>query len=212
MASENLTYWAGERFYVNPCCRCSNECLFCIRNFADGVYGFDLRLQNDPSPERLIDAVRSTWRDGFEEAVVVGFGEPLLNLNGTLSSVREIKRLADVPVRINTNGQALLFYPERDVPKELRNAGVDRVQVSLNAHDSAAYDALCRPKLGRIAYDYVLEFAGRCAGFMALDISALDLQGVDLRAVENTAAQLGGRFRLRTYHGPAIEVRGKAGH
>jgi cyclic pyranopterin phosphate synthase len=202
MSSENLTYWIGEHFYVNPCSRCNNSCIFCIRNFADGVYGFDLRLTKDPNPEQLADAVKRTWNNRFEEAVVVGFGEPLLNLEGTLQAVREIKLLSDVPVRINTNGQALIMYPERDVPAELKNAGIDRVQVSLNAPDSRTYEILCRPQLGLRAYDSVLEFVKRCAALFPLDISAVELPGIDTAAIERLAERIGAGFRLRRFYGP----------
>ncbi len=198
---KTLTYWKGSSFYVNPSSRCTNRCLFCVKNFADGVYGFDLRLRQDPEPELLACAVRETWNDRFEEAAVVGFGEPLFNLEGTLRAVLEIKRRADVPVRINTNGHALLIYPGRDVPRELLDAGVERIQVSLNAQDEETYGILCRPQLKEAVYDSILEFSERCAEIMELDISAVELPGVDLDRIEKFAHIIGARFRIRDYHG-----------
>jgi len=198
---ETLTYWEGGSFYINPSVRCTNRCLFCVKNFAEGVYGFDLRLETDPEPQRLADAVQKTWNDGFEEAAAVGFGEPLLNLEGTLRAVREIKRHADVPVRINSNGHALLIYPGRDVPGELLDAGVERIQVSLNAQDEETYEILCRPQLKGAVYDSVLEFSERCAQILKLDISALELPGVDLDRIERFARRIGARFRVRGFHG-----------
>lgn len=198
---ETLTYWQGSSFYINPSSRCTNRCLFCVKNFAEGVYGFDLRLKKDPEPQQLADAVQKTWNDGFEEAAVVGFGEPLLNLEGTLRAVREIKRRADVPVRINSNGHALRIYPGRDVPRELLDAGVERIQVSLNAQDEETYEILCRPQLKEAVYDSILEFSERCAQIMELDISAIELPGVDLDRIERFARRIGARFRVRGYHG-----------
>jgi cyclic pyranopterin phosphate synthase len=196
----------GNRFYINPCSCCTNSCLFCVRNFADGVFGFDLRLAKDPDPLQLADAVKQTWDDRFEEAVVVGFGEPLLNLEGTLRAVGEVKLIADVPVRINTNGQALLLYPKLEVPALIEEAGVDSVQVSLNAPDRETYDIICRPRLGKQTFDSVLRFAERCARLLALDISAVDLPGLDVAALERLAESMGARFRLRRYHGPQAAV------
>lgn len=196
----------GKCFYVNPSSRCTNRCLFCIRNFADGVFGFELRLARDPDPEKLACAVKATWKDAYEEAVVVGFGEPLMNLEGTLRAVREIKLIADVPVRINTNGQALLLYPKRDVPALLKEAGVDSVQVSLNAPDRETYGIICQPRLGKRTFDSVLRFAERCAGLVALDISAVDLHGLDVAVLGRLAESMGARFHLRGYHGPRAAV------
>jgi len=198
---ETLTYWQGSSLYINPSSRCTNRCLFCVKNFAEGVYGFDLRLKKDPEPQQLADAVQKTWNDGFEEAAVVGFGEPLLNLEGTLRAVREIKRRADVPVRINSNGHALRIYPGRDVPRELLDAGVERIQVSLNAQDEETYEILCRPQLKEAVYDSILEFSERCAQIMELDISAIELPGVDLDRIARFARRIGARFRVRGYHG-----------
>jgi cyclic pyranopterin phosphate synthase len=128
-------------------------------------------------------------------------GEPLFNLEGTLRAVMEIKRRADVPVRINTNGHALLIYPGRDVPRELLDAGVERIQGSLNAQDEETYGILCRPQLKEAVYHSVLEFSKRCTEIMELEISAVELPGVDLDRIEKFARIIGARFRIRNYHG-----------
>ncbi len=163
MSLPNLTYWREKTLYVNPSHRCTNRCMFCIRNYDTGVFGFDLSLDKDPTAEELSDAIRRTWRPDFVEAAIVGLGEPLLNLEGTLASVRQVKSLASVPVRINTNGEALLVYPRRDVPLELAKAGMDHVQVSINAPDSRTYVKLCRPTFGEKTYTSMLKFAERCS-------------------------------------------------
>ena len=198
---KRLTYWKQRSFYINPCSRCTNRCLFCVRNFAEGVYGFNLRMKADPDPEMLAEAVRETWNERFEDAAVVGFGEPLLNLDGTLRAVREVRRLSGFPVRINTNGQALLLHPDRDVPQELRDAGVEKIQVSLNAQDEEAYRILCRPQLKGPVYDSIVEFSERCARIMETDISAVELVGIDLGRIERFARRIGARFRVRDFHG-----------
>ena len=152
MVKGNLTYWRGESFYINPSSRCINDCLFCVRNYGDGVFGFDLMLDGDPTPDELVNAIDATWKPEFDDVAIVGFGEPLLNLDAVLAGIRKIKELSNVKVRMNTNGQGLLIHPTRDVPQELADAGLDRVQISLNAPNPDTYFQLCKPKMGRGAY------------------------------------------------------------
>jgi cyclic pyranopterin phosphate synthase len=199
---DHLTYWRGSSFYINPTSRCTNRCLFCVRNFEEEVFGFNLRLNRDPEPEEISKTIQETWNDRFDEAVVVGFGEPLLNLETTLEAVRTVRRISNVSIRINTNGQALLLYPGLDVSKELHAAGVDMVQVSLNAQDEESYMKLCCPQFGRSAFDSILEFAKRCSTLMKIVISAVSFPGIDMDIIQEIAARMGAGFRLRHYHGP----------
>ncbi|UCB46619.1 MAG: radical SAM protein [Spirochaetota bacterium] len=198
----HLTYWRGNSFYINPTSRCTNRCLFCVRNLADGVFGFELRMDRDPEPDKIAQTIHETWNNSFNEAVIVGFGEPLLNLEGTLEAVRTIKSISNASIRINTNGQALLFYPDRNVPRELNAAGVNVIRVSVNAHDEDSYMKLCCPQLGRSAFNSVLEFAGKCSNLMELEISAVELPGIDIDFMQKQAERMGARFHLRNYHGP----------
>lgn len=202
MSEQHLTYWRGTSFYINPSSMCTNDCLFCVRNFGDGVFGFNLSLDTLPAPEDLEQAIEETWDPKFDDVAIVGFGEPLYNLEGTLAAIRKIKSLADVHVRINTNGQALLIHPGRDVPRELAEAGLDRVQVSLNAPDSETYLRLCQPKFGRGTYDSILDFAERCKQHMTVELSAVDIPGVDLDACRGIAERMDVRFRVRVFKGP----------
>jgi len=202
MSEKNLTYWRNKSLYINPSAECNNDCLFCVRQFGDGVFGFDLTLESLPSPAEIEDAIERAWNPHFDEVAIVGFGEPLLNLDGTLAAIRKVKQLADVPVRLNTNGEALLIHPDRDVPKELAEAGLDRIQVSLNAPDTETYLRLCRPKYGRATYDSILDFTERCKQYMTVEISAVDIPGVDIEACRGIADRLGVRFRLRVFKGP----------
>ena len=55
-------------------------------------------------------------------------------------------------MRLDTNGQVLLLFPEVEVAAELKDAGVGTVSLSLNAYNKALYDEICRPK-----FEYVFE-------------------------------------------------------
>jgi len=202
MSESNLTYWRGTSFYINPTSRCTNNCLFCVRQFSDGVYGFNLELAEDPTPEELVSEIEKTWTDQFDDVAIVGFGEPTLNIEGTLAAIRKIKSLSSVKVRMNTNGHALLVYPERDLPAELANAGLDRIQISLNAPDPDTYLRLCQPSFGRMTFDSMLEFAERCKPLMRVELSAIDIPGVDIDSCRGIADRLGVEFRVRVFKGP----------
>jgi len=185
-----------------------NDCLFCVRNYGDGVFGFNLLLDEDPSPEELVEAIEKTWKPKFNDVAFVGFGEPLLNLDTVLAGIRRIKELSDVPIRMNTNGQGLLIYPTRNVPQELADAGLDRIQISLNAPDPDIYFQLCKPKMGRGAYGSILEFIERCKSFMKVELSAIDIPGVDIEACRGLAERMGVGFRVRIFKGPEGALEG----
>lgn len=202
MVKGNLTYWRGESFYINPSSRCMNDCLFCVRNYGDGVFGFDLMLDGDPTPDELVNAIDATWKPEFDDVAIVGFGEPLLNLDAVLAGIRKIKELSNVKVRMNTNGQGLLIHPTRDVPQELADAGLDRVQISLNAPNPDTYFQLCKPKMGRGAYESILDFTERSSSLMKVELSAVDIPGVDMEACRGLAERLGVGFRVRVFKGP----------
>ncbi|MFX1605848.1 MAG: TatD family nuclease-associated radical SAM protein [Promethearchaeota archaeon] len=202
MSKGDLTYWRGSSFYINPTSQCMNDCLFCVRNFGEGVFGFNLVLEEDPSPEELVEAIEKTWDTKYDDIAIVGFGEPLLNINAVLAAIRRLKELTTVPIRMNSNGQALLLHPTRNIAKELSEAGLDRIQISLNAHDPDTYLQLCKPKLGRGAFESILEFTEQCKPLMKVELSAVDIPGVDIDACRGIAEKLGVGFRVRVFKGP----------
>ena len=198
----SLVYWKDRTLYVNPTNRCTCNCVFCIRNFSDGVFGFNLRLERDPTPDELGQAVSSALTRGFDEVAIVGLGEPTLNLDAVLNVVRVVKEGAGIPVRMDTNGHGLLIHPRRNVPRELAESGLDRVHVSLNAQDAATYVRLCRPRFGKRAYTSMLEFARRCSELMKVGLSVVDVPGVDIEACRRIAGEMGVDFRVRKFIGP----------
>ncbi|MFW9963937.1 MAG: TatD family nuclease-associated radical SAM protein [Candidatus Sifarchaeia archaeon] len=208
MSKGNLTYWRGSSFYINPTSQCVNDCLFCVRQFGEGVFGFNLVLKQDPSPEDLVEAIENEWDPKFEDVAIVGFGEPLLNLDAVLAAIRKLKQLTHVPIRLNTDGQARLLYPSRNVASELADAGLNRIQISLNAQDPDTYLRLCRPKFGRGAFESILEFAEQCKPLMKVELSAVNIPGVDIEACRGIAERLGVGFRVRVFKGPEGALEG----
>jgi len=200
----SVVYWLGDRLYLNITNRCPNRCYFCIRNFADGVGGFNLRLKREPAVSEVIKALEEVVNRRFwAEVVFCGFGEPTERLDCILEVSRWLKRYFNIQVRLDTNGQGYLLNEGREVLRELKEAGVDKVSVSLNAHNEETYNAVCRPTF-KNAYKEVVRFIGEAVGLLETEVTAVDIPQVDLAKVEEIAESLGAVFRRRRYYFPAL--------
>jgi len=199
-----VVYWLGDRLYLNITNRCPNRCYFCIRNFADGVGGFNLRLKREPAVSEVIKALEEVMNRRFwAEVVFCGFGEPTERLDCILEVSRWLKRYFNIQVRLDTNGQGYLLNEGREVLRELKEAGVDKVSVSLNAHNEETYNTVCRPTF-KNAYKEVLRFIREAVGLLETEVTAVDVPQVDLAKVEEIAESLGAVFRRRRYYFPAL--------
>jgi TatD family-associated radical SAM protein len=198
----SIAYRAGGSLYLNITNRCSSSCEFCIREWADGVYGADLRLDREPDVDDVTRAIEIASMDGpAEEVVFCGFGEPTMRLDVVLA-VAEWLRSRRVRSRLDTNGHGELLNPDVDVPAALAAAGLDAVTISLNASTPQEYDQVCRPTFSK-AYRAVLRFAERClAHGMETTLTAVDYPGADLPAVADIAAAMGAGFRARGHAAP----------
>lgn len=201
MKRQNVVYWLGEKLYLNITNRCSNNCYFCLRNFKDGVGGFKLKLQTEPTAQMVIKELQNflnikDWR----EIVFCGFGEPLERLDCLLEVCEWIKRYYGKasPIRVNTNGQGYLINKGREVVEELKMARVKRVSVSLNAHNEETYNQICRPMF-KDAFKSVLEFIEKASQLLEVEVTAVAIPEVDIQKVREIAASFGVKFRLREY-------------
>jgi TatD family-associated radical SAM protein len=198
-----IAYRAGTSIYLNITNRCSSACEFCIREWSDGVYGEDLRLDHEPELDEVLQGVELAFLfDGpAEEVVFCGFGEPTMRLDVVLA-VTEWLRLRRIPSRLDTNGHGQLLNPDVDVPAALAAAGLGAVTISLNAATPHEYDRVCRPTFAK-SYRAVLRFAEQClARGMETTLTAVDHPGADLPAVADVAAAMGAGFRARGYAAP----------
>jgi len=188
---------AGSAIYLNLTNRCSSSCEFCLRAWTDGVYGESLQLDQEPTADEVTQAIEVTFLDGpADEVVFCGFGEPTMRLDVVLA-VTEWLRLRRIRSRLDTNGHGQLLHPDTDVPAALAAAGLNAVNVSLNAADPGTYDLICRPTFSK-AYRAVLQFAEQCVGHgIETTLTAVAYPGVDLPACADLAAAMGARFRAR---------------
>ncbi|MCS7096637.1 MAG: TatD family nuclease-associated radical SAM protein [Candidatus Bathyarchaeota archaeon] len=197
----SIVYWLGDNLYLNITNQCPNMCYFCLRNFKDGVGGFNLKIKREPTVDEVISEIQNTINmRHWKEIVFCGFGEPLTRLDCVLEVSRRIRQNYGkiIAIRVDTNGQGYLLNRGRRVVEELKEAGVDRVSVSLNAHDKATYMEVCRPRFEN-AYESILEFIEKAKRILDVEVTALSIPEVDLDKVAEIAASMGVKFRIRQY-------------
>jgi TatD DNase family protein len=195
----SIVYWLGNNLYLNITNRCLNNCFFCFRNFTHNLKGFNLKLKQKPSPEEVITELQKVInRKNWDEIVFCGFGEPLERLDCIIKVTEWIKKYSGKIVRIDTNGQGFLLNKKRAVVEELKEAGVDKISVSLNAQDRPTYIQVCRPNF-EDAYDSILEFIKKSSKEFDLEITAVTVPEVDLLKMQEMAKEMGVKFRIRRF-------------
>jgi TatD family-associated radical SAM protein len=198
----SVVYWLDNSLYLNITNKCSNKCWFCIRNFRQGVGGFNLKLEKEPAAAEVKAALEDVLAlRHWDEVVFCGFGEPTARLDVLLEVTRWIRqrRGSSIPIRVNTNGHGYVLNKGIDVASELRAAGVSKVSVSLNGHDEASYAENCRPTCAG-GFAAVLDFIkkAKMAG-LDVEVSAVRMPEVDLEKVRVVADELGVPLRVREY-------------
>jgi len=194
-----VVYWLGNSLYLNITNRCPNSCYFCFRKFKDGIQGFNLKLGGEPSPNEVIEELQEVInRKNWREVVFCGFGEPLERLDCVLEVTRWIKKYSGRIVRIDTNGQGYLLNKGREVVKELKEAGVDKISVSLNAHEKETYNQVCKPAFEN-AFENVLKFIEKSREEFDIEITTVIIPEVSIPKVKEMARKLGVEFRVREY-------------
>jgi TatD family-associated radical SAM protein len=192
-----IAYKLGNSLYLNITNRCTNRCGFCIRQQGPGVGGYNLWLEKEPTTREIIEAIGDPT--GYKEVVFCGYGEPLLRLQTVLDVARHLKKTyPNVPIRINTNGQANLIYGE-DVTPQFKGL-IDVISISLNAENAEKYNELCHSEYGEDAFYSVLEFARKCKNYIPrVVLSVVDLPAIDVEKCRKLAQDLGVEFRVRHY-------------
>jgi len=196
-----LAYPLGDALYLNVTSGCTLACVFCpkIRDGDFTVGGFDLKLDRNPTADEVWAAARAFPLAAESEVVFTGFGEPTRRLEVVLDLVRRLHAAGVRRIRLDTDGLASL-REGREVPPELRAAGLAAVSVSLNAADAATYARLCPSRYGEAAYPAVQAFV-RSAVASGLEVAAsvVGMPGLDQAACRAVAEGLGARFKWRPY-------------
>ncbi len=195
-AKDIIYYEAYGNLYLNITNRCSANCVFCIRDFSDGVYGYNLRLSHEPTVDEIISELETLDLSKYKEVVFTGFGEPTIRLDEMLEVTRYLNE-RNIVVRLDTNGHAELIHPDRNVISELKEAGLCAVSVSLNAESEELYNKLCRPIYDN-SYQAMLDFTkeARDAG-MQTRMTVVGVPEIDIEKCERIAHEIGADFHVR---------------
>ena len=202
---ESIIYWLDTSLYLNITNKCCNNCVFCVRNYKSGVYGFTLKLTSDPSEEEIILELDKQTITEYKEIVFTGYGEPLERLDIVCNVSKKIRKIApDIPIRVDTNGLGELLNPEIDVIDSLREAGVTHLSISLNASTAEKYQQICRPRFGKESFLAILSFAEKAKDYFDVLYTVVGIPELDLAACEKIAADQNIPLRVRPYSGPKI--------
>ena len=195
-----LVYELDGKIYINLTNKCTNDCIFCLRNDKDDVCGQQLWLDNENSTaEDVIEQLKKFKLSS--EVIFCGYGEPLLKFEVLKEVAQYIKNnYPQIKIRVNTNGHANYVYKRNIVP-ELKGL-VDEFSVSLNGESSREYDELSQPVFDG-AYEEVKKFIKACSD-EDIDVVASVVEGykgrhINLENCQKTAADLGAKFRVREW-------------
>lgn len=207
--SNILVYTLENKIYINLTNRCTNDCIFCLRNDKDDVCGQTLWLDSEDFTHEDVIAqyekiLSSAQNDGIEyakEVVFCGYGEPLLKFDILKNVAKYIKEKSpETKIRINTNGHANFVYKKNIVPDLV--GLVDEISVSLNGATSGEYDELSQPKFEN-AYEEVKKFIKCCAESKIHTVTSVvdGYKGrrLDIPACAKIARELGADLRVREW-------------
>ena len=201
--SNVLVYTLDEKIYINLTNRCTNDCIFCLRNDKADVKGQELWLDNENSTaEDVVKQFEKIYqKTPSKEVIFCGYGEPMLKFEVLKEVAKYIKnKYPETKIRINTNGHANFVY-KRNVVPELKGL-VDEFSVSLNAPEKDEYIELSKPKFDG-AYDEVKKFIKACHD-ENIKVTASVVEGykgrhIDLETCKKIAHELGAEFRVREW-------------
>ncbi|MCL2197432.1 MAG: TatD family nuclease-associated radical SAM protein [Defluviitaleaceae bacterium] len=193
----NILYRIKNSLFVNITNACPCDCVFCIRNFSEGMNeGESLWLDREPTiPE--VQKAYTTRADltEIEEVVFCGYGEPMQRPDDVIALAKFFKE-SDKRVRINTNGLVRLIHPTFEIAR--LQGVVDTVSISLNADDAEEYNRVTRPIFGIKSYQEMLSFARDAKKYTNVTLSIVGV--IEKHRIDNCrqiARDMGVNFRVR---------------
>lgn len=202
--ANTLAYFLDGKIYINLTNKCTNDCIFCLRNDKSDVCGQEMWLDSeDFSADDVINQLNELVKKypSATDVVFCGYGEPMLKLDILKSVAQFVKNnYPDKKIRINTNGHANYVY-KRNVVPELVDL-IDTISVSLNAENSDEYNRLSQPKFDD-AYEEVKKFI-KCCAQSKIETVASIVDGFkgehhDIELCEKIAKNLGAKLRVREW-------------
>ena len=200
--SEIFAYRVNNSIYLNLTNRCTNDCVFCLRNNGDTAYGSEtLWLKREPSPEEVVSSAESIFFPECEGFVFCGYGEPTCRFDALIETAKLLKAKFKLPIRLNTNGQCELINRGSENTERLFGL-IDSISISLNSANAKDYDALCHPVFGEQAYCSMFEFGKRCVGNIPSVIFSVveeTLSKEDIEKCREMVESTGAKLRIRKF-------------
>jgi len=192
-----IVYKIRGSLYINLTNRCSCNCYFCPRTGGDKGYvaGHNLFLKTEPTVDEIISEIEK--HSVYDEIVFCGLGEPTLRLKELLEIAQNL-RSKNKKIRLNTNGHGGLINKTDLAPKLV--GLIDKVSISLNAHNAEKYIEICKPDKGEESYLAMLDFAKDCVvNNIPVDMTEVDLPDIDIDRCRQIASNIGTDFKVRRY-------------
>lgn len=169
--SRNITY-----LRISVTDRCNLRCTYCMPE-----QGISMKSHRDIlSFEQITEVAREAIALGIKKIRLTG-GEPLAR-KGLLSLVRQLKALDGLEeLTLTTNGSLLAGSA-----RPLKDAGLDRLNISLDTLDPGKYLRLTR--IGTIEKVFEGIDAATAAGFQNTKLNMVVIPGVNDDEVENMKA------------------------
>jgi pyruvate-formate lyase-activating enzyme len=149
-AAQNLFFGRWEApLPISP--SCNAQCLGCLSlQDSDCTTASHSRIQFVPSPDEIAEVAVSHLKGAREAIVSFGQGcegEPLLQFKTLKESIVRIRRLTSRgTIHLNTNAYKPSYL------KELADAGLDSVRISINSFREDYYNAYYRPRKYRLKH------------------------------------------------------------
>jgi len=195
---DTYIYKYKKAIYINLTNRCPNSCTFCVRNTHDGVGGYHLWLEKEPTAEEVIALLEA--EGDVSEIIFCGLGEPTTAID-VLVDVAAYLQTRGSHIRLNTNGQGSAYAGEDIAPRLM--GLIDVVSISLNAPTAEEYHQYCRSIYGEQAFQNLIDFSRECiAEGIDTVMTVVDVIGDEkIEACRAIAQDIGARFRVRHYAG-----------
>ncbi|KAF0133645.1 MAG: radical SAM protein [Candidatus Saganbacteria bacterium] len=197
---QNISYKIDNSLYLNITNRCTNACVFCIRNKNRDFNGkYHLWLDYEPATEEIMKEIGDSSK--YKEIIFCGYGEPLIRLSTVIEVAKEIKKKdPKTKIRVDTNGHANLFY-QRNVLPELKDL-IDVMSISLNAQNSEVYNSICNSFFGSAAFDAVIDFIKEAKKYIPeVEATVVGIpNAINLEKAKSIVEGLGVKYRVRTYY------------
>lgn len=187
-----------KTLYVNLTNKCSNNCVFCIRNTVDEIKGKNMWLKNEDFSAKDVIAQLKNYNTP-KEVVFCGYGEPLMKLE-VLKGVASYLKEKNIKVRVNTNGIGNIVN-KRDVLPEISDL-VDEISISLNAPKKEQYNEISKP-IFKNAYEDMIDFARKSVeNGIKTTLTVVDGYPdytLDIPACKKIADKIGATFKVRKW-------------